>query len=49
MELKFENSYTLSSEHDCSNRTFMELKSHTTLQELVCLECSNRTFMELKL
>ena len=33
---------------ECSNRTFMELKSISQMESIVTLGSSNRTFMELK-
>ena len=36
------------SRQNCSNRTFMELKSRKGGETITLKTCSNRTFMELK-
>ena len=49
MELKSPNGAAVFSFHNCSNRTFMELKFGKRYPTLAGRFCSNRTFMELKL
>ncbi len=49
MELKLSSSSLVRSLFECSNRTFMELKSLKTPSIRFRVLSSNRTFMELKL
>ena len=48
MELKCLKSKPASEPAECSNRTFMELKSRGDGTHRIEALCSNRTFMELK-